>query len=275
MLKVEGLYIYPVKSCRGIRLSASILDRQGLQHDRKWMVVDREGVFVTQRKFPRMAAIRVSLAGDNLSLSFPDGETVVFPSIAQATPNIKVRVWRDWCLAVAPSKRANQILSKWLDYDVRIVRMAADFNRFVDSAYTNAPAVTSFSDGFPLVVVSRPSLQDLNTRLESPLEISRFRPNLVVEGCLPFGEDTWAQIQIGHVSVDIVKPCTRCIVTTINPNTGTNGPEPLRALAKYREFGGQILFGQNAIHRRTGTIRVGTPIKVISTRSPVIESRSD
>ena len=275
MLKVKGLYIYPVKSCHGIRLSVSILDRQGLQHDRRWMIVDREGVFVTQRKFPRMAVIRASLAGDHLSLSFPDGQTVVLPSGGHAKPNIKVRVWRDWCLAVSPCKKANKILSKWLSHDVRIVQMVPDFERFVDSAYTNAPAVTSFTDGFPLVVVSTASLQDLNTRLASPLHISRFRPNLVVEGCLPFDEDTWAQIQIGQVSIDIVKPCTRCTVTTINPDTGTDGPEPLRTLAQYRQFGGQILFGQNAIHRRAGTIRAGTQIKVISTRRPVIEACSD
>ena len=158
---------------------------------------------------------------------------------------------------------AVQFFSDWLEESVRLVKMADSFERRVDPRYARTPALTGFSDGYPLLLISEASLNDLNARLDTPLPMNRFRPNLVVAGCDRYAEDGWQQVRINTVTFDTAKPCERCTVTTTDQTTGERGVEPLRTLATYRRVGTKVYFGQNIIHRTAGTLTVGEPVEVV------------
>jgi len=268
MITVAALYIYPVKSCAGVRCAQATLDARGLRHDRGWMVVDGHDEFVTQREQPRLALITPQLEADTLHLSTPDGQAVSVPTTGVVGPTRRVRVWRDWCEAVDQGDTAAQFFSDWLEESVRLVKMTDSFERHVDSRYAKTRALTGFSDGYPLLLISQASLDDLNTRLDTPLPMNRFRPNLVVTGCDRYAEDGWQQVQINAITFDIAKPCERCMVTTTDQATGECGVEPLRTLATYRRFGTKVYFGQNIIHRTAGTLAVGESVKVMLREQP-------
>ena len=263
MVEVAALYVYPVKSCAGIRCERATLDGRGLQHDRGWMVVDGHDEFVTQREHPRLALITPQLDADMLRLTTPEGQTVAVPSSGVAGPTRQIRIWRDWCEAIDQGGSAAQFFSDWLGESVRLVKMAGDYERQVNPGYTQTPAITGFSDGFPLLLISEASLDDLNFRLDTPLPMNRFRPNLVVKGCDRFAEDGWQQLNIGTITFHVAKPCDRCVVTTTDQATGARGVEPLRTLATYRRAGTQVYFGQNIVHRSVGNIAVGESVEVV------------
>lgn len=263
MITVAGLYVYPVKSCAGVRCAQTTLDARGLRHDRGWMIVDGHDEFVTQREHPRLALITPQLEADTLHLSTPEGQAVSVPTTGVVGPTRHVRVWRDWCEAVDQGDIAAQFFSDWLEESVRLVKMADSFERRVDPRYARTPALTGFSDGYPLLLISEASLNDLNARLDTPLSMNRFRPNLVVAGCDRYAEDGWQQVRINTVTFDTAKPCERCTVTTIDQATGERGVEPLRTLATYRRVGTKVYFGQNIIHRTAGTLTVGEPVEVV------------
>ncbi len=260
MITVAALYIYPVKSCAGVRRAQATLDVRGLRHDRSWMIVDGHGEFVTQRGHPRLALITPQIEADMLHLTAPEGQAVSVPTTGVVGPTRRVRVWHDWCEAVDQGDAAAQFFSDWLGEFVRLVKMADSFERRVDPRYAKAPALTGFSDGYPLLLVSEASLDDLNARLDTPLPMNRFRPNLVVTGCERYAEDGWQQIRINSIAFDVAKPCERCTVTTTDQATGGRGVEPLHTLATYRRVGTKVYFGQNIIHRTTGTLAVGEPV---------------
>ena len=264
MVEVAALYIYPVKSCGGIQPAQATLDARGLQYDRGWMVVDGHNEFVTQREHPRMALITPQLDGDTLSLSTSDGQSVSVPTAGVAGPTRKVRVWREWCDAVDQGDAPAQFFSDWLDEPVRLVKMADSYKRQVNPSYAKTPTITGFSDGYPLLLISEASLDDLNSRLETPIPMNRFRPNLVVKGCDRFAEDGWQSLTVGNIPFDVAKPCERCTVTTTDQATAERGVEPLRTLAKYRRVGTQVFFGQNIIHRAEGSIRMGEGVEVVA-----------
>ena len=268
MLTVAALYIYPVKSCAGIRCAQATLDARGLRHDRDWMIVDGHDEFVTQREHPRLALITPQLEADALHLSTPEGQAVSVPMTGIVGPTRRVRVWRDWCEAVDQGDAAAQFFSDRLGESVRLVKMADSFERQVDPRYAKKPVLTGFSDGYPLLLVSEASLDDLNARLDTPLPMNRFRPNLVVAGCARYAEDSWQQVQVNSIAFDVAKPCERCTVTTTDQATAERGVEPLRTLATYRRVGTKVYFGQNIIHRTAGTLTVGEPVEVVLRERP-------
>ncbi len=263
-IRLSALNIYPVKSMRGIALPAAELDALGLRHDRRWMVVDEQGQFLTGRQLPRLLLIQPALSpAGALTLVFPDGTRLAVPPAAPDAPRLPVQVWRDTVEALAVDADVDAALSEFLGRPCRLVSFAEDVVRPVDPDYARPGDRTGFADGFPLLLISEASLADLNTRLLVPLPMARFRPNLVVSGCAPYAEDDWREIRIGDIPFELVKPCSRCVMTTTNPDTGAReGQEPLRTLATYRRCGNKVYFGQNVVHRGRGLLRVGDAVTV-------------
>ncbi len=268
------LYCYPVKSCRGIALQEAQLDEYGIQHDREWMIVDGNGRFLTQRQHPRMALIETALTPQGLQLSAPGMGTISIPLEPPSTHKEearlrRVRIWHDDVWAADEGDEVATWLSEFLGIECRLVRRGRAFHRPVDPHYATAGEhdQVGFADGFPLLLISEASLDDLNARLSKPVGIERFRPNIVVTGCEPYEEDRWTKLQIGNLTLHVIKPCSRCTIPTVDPRMGKRDPdgEPLRTLATYRKGpDGRVHFGQNLIHEpKRGTLRVGDEVIVL------------
>jgi uncharacterized protein YcbX len=268
-LKLEALFVYPVKSCRGLSLAASEVDRFGLRYDRAFMVVDAEsGVFLTQRDEPRLARIAPRFAGATLELSAAGAGSVRVPLEPADGPRRRVQVWRHEGDAIDQGEDAASWLSERFGRK-RLVRMPADHARRVSPERAPFEAYTSFTDGYPFLLLGQASLDDLNRRLAAPLPVERFRPNLLVSGAEPYAEDGWRRIRIGSLEFAVVKPCDRCAITTVDPVLGERqGFEPLRTLARYRRAEGAVFFGQNAVHLGPGRLAPGMPVEVLETREP-------
>lgn len=266
MMKLTGLYRYPVKSLRGEELTRMIVSVRGADRDRHWMVVNEEGRFLTQRELPRMVLIRPTVLNGGLKLSAPGmPELEVAP---ESWERLEVRVWNDRCLARVMSDDADHWLSRFLGVPCRLVYLPDEEHRVVDPGYGQPQDEVGFTDGFPFLLISQASLDDLNRRMGKALPMERFRPNLVVEGCEPYAEDRWKRIRIGDLSFRVVKPCSRCVIPTVNPDTGEReGNEPLKTLMTYRKQGNQVFFGQNLIHDGEGELEVGMPVEVIEYQS--------
>jgi uncharacterized protein YcbX len=266
-IALSELFVYPIKSCRGIRLPEARLAECGIEHDREWMVVDRDGLFLTQREHPRMALIETLLTPDALRLSAPGLEALEIPLLGEEGPRHRVRVWSYEGTAVDQGDAAAEWLSSFLGMGCRLVRHDRAFQRPVDPAYAVGDDRVGFADAFPLLLISQASLDDLNARLPEPIAMERFRPNLVISGCAPYEEDRWRTLEIHGVTFHVAKPCARCTVPTVDPRTGERGVEPLRTLATYRrDSAGKVYFGQNLIHEpKHGVLRVGDPVQIIRT----------
>jgi len=269
--RLTEIWLYPVKSLGGIPVDRWRLDEFGLFLDRRWMVVDLEGNFLTQRKYPQMARIAPALLdlggqqGKVLVLSHPEVGAVEVPAADFQAPRLTVTVWSDRVKAVPLGGTADEWLSEAIGVSCRLVWFPDDVMRQVDTRYADKGERTAFSDGFPLLLIGQGSLDDLNRRLPAPVPMRRFRPNLVVSGAAPYAEDGWQGIAIGGMGLRVVKPCSRCIITTVDPDTGRySGKEPLKTLATYRRRGNRIYFGQNVIHEGAGELAVGMPVRVIS-----------
>jgi uncharacterized protein YcbX len=284
MIKVTGLFIYPVKSLGGISVNQAQLGKRGFLYDREWQIVDRNNRFVSQREIAKMALIHTNIdeAKNVLTLSLPKTDeaksgTVKPPGdsdehfkllnipLAQraGAEEISVTVWDDSAQATVESAEVNESLSKFLGADLRLMRMTPAYRRQVDEAY--APGennIVGFADGFPLLIIGEESLDDLNDRLEYPILMNRFRPNITTSGGGAFGEDTWGKIKIRDVELSLVKPCARCVITTVDQESGVQGKEPLRTLANYRKKDGKILFGQNAVFDHPGKVEIGDTVLV-------------
>lgn len=261
---VSEINVYPVKSCRGIPLRRADLDRRGIRHDRRWMITGRDGGFLTQREHPRLSLIRTSIENDSIRLSSDGISPLLIPGEAAGADRVTVNIWKDTVSALSCGAEADEWISAHLQVPARIVYMPDNSLRPVNPRYALNKELTSFTDGFPLLLLSEASLADLNSRLESPVPMNRFRPNVVVTGCGGFAEDTWKTISIGPVRFRVAKPCSRCVITTVDQNKGVKGTEPLRTLSTYRNFGGDVNFGQNLIHQNPGTIRVGDEVAILS-----------
>lgn len=262
-LRLTGLHIYPLKSAAGISLPAARVDDRGLLGDRRWMVVDLEGSFLTQRTQPRLALVTARPAVGELLLSAPG-----MPPLAVAVPApdvqaVEVRVWDDTCAAAPAGNNASVWLSTFLGVDCALVYMPDATVRAVPPRGSAPPSRVGFADAYPALLLSEASLADLNARLARPVPMDRFRPNLVVAGCAPYAEDGWRRIRIGGVLFHVVKPCSRCTITTVDQATGERGQEPLATLARYRRDGNQVLFGQNLVHEGIGELRVGDAVEVL------------
>jgi len=261
-LTLSGLYRYPVKSLRGEAFDALEVMTRGPDHDREWMLVDENGRFLTQRQQPRMSLIDARVVdGDGLQLRAP-GMPDLQVRGASAT-RLEVTVWSDRVAAAPADPSCDAWFSEFLGIPCRLVRFPEDSQRAVDPAYALVDDEVGFADGFPFLLISQASLDDLNARLRVPVPMRRFRPNLVVSGCDPYAEDGWRRIRIGDISFRVAKPCSRCIIPTIDPQTGERDAEPLRTLMGYRKRDNKVYFGQNLLHDGVGRLAIGMPVEVI------------
>lgn len=257
-MRLTEIHIYPVKSLAGIALQRASLDAMGLRHDRRWMLVDPAGRFLTQRSHPQMVLIQPRFAEGMLTLSREGMQDHRVPPASGDKRRVRVAVWRDRVEAVHLGAQTDAWLSQAIGASCMLVYIDDDEVRQCDLNYAAEGERTGFADGFPLLLISQGSLDDLNKRLGEELPMRRFRPNLVVSGCAAYAEDGWRRIVIGGIAMRVVKPCSRCLVTTIDPATGIKGKgEPLRTLSTYRMRGNQVYFGQNLIHERQGVLTVG------------------
>ena len=262
-ITLSGIYRFPVKSLGGASLDRAVLDGRGIGYDRHWMVVDPSGRFLTQRDHPRMALVTTRLDAERLTLDAPGMPSLAVPLDPAGAPRREVQVWGDSVEAAVCEGGVGEWLSAFLGTPCQLVFMPEDSRRPVDPAYAAPEDQAAFSDGFPLLLISEASLEDLNRRLERPLPMIRFRPNLVVKGCAPYAEDHWRRIRIGEIGFRVVKPCSRCVIPTIDPRTAEKGPEPLRTLAGYRRRGNKVFFGQNVLHDQEGTLEVGDTVEIL------------
>ncbi len=262
-MQISEIYIYPVKSLGGISLQSAMLFRSGFQFDRQWMVVEPDGTFMTQRQYPQMALIETAFDGNRLVLSTFGMESLVVEEPANCLDNIKTEVWGDAINATKHDAVTAQWLSQALDAPCELVSFPADETRQCDTRFANSGEHTKFADGFPLLLVSQESLDDLNRRLEIPVGMDRFRPNIVVKGCDAFAEDNWRKICVNDINLRFAKPCARCAVPTVNQQTGAlSGPEPIHTLFTYRQRAGEVYFGMNVIPENEGMIGVGDSVSV-------------
>lgn len=265
MIQLSGLTYYPIKACRGFDITESFVERMGLAHDRRMMVVTPDGEFLTQRDVPRLALVTPTLTNDTLTLSAPDFDALQI--VAQTSGAIfAVNIWDDENVAaVDQGDEAARWFSDWLGIPARLAHFADGYRRGVSRKYAvSADDHTGFADGYPILVISEESLEDLNAKMDAPVPMNRFRPNVVVKGCQPFAEDTWRRIRIGGVELALVKPCARCVVTTIDKDTLAKNKEPLATLGKYRKHDLGAIFGMNAIPLNEGKIEVGMDVEILA-----------
>ncbi|RCR66542.1 MOSC domain-containing protein [Larkinella punicea] len=266
---LKEIRIYPIKSLGGISLSEAVVEPKGFRYDRRWMLVKPDGTFLTQRENTVMALVEVELTDRHLRVYHrhrPD-DVLEIPLGKTTQESLMAYVWdRQAIDSLVVSPEADAWFSRLLGFSCRLVYMPDDSLRPVDPKYAQPDDVVSFADGFPYLVISTNSLDELNRRVEQPLEMVRFRPNLVVEGVLPHDEDTWYHFKIGELTFYGVKPCARCVLTTIDPVSGQKGKEPLKTLATYRKLDSKILFGQNVLAETTGLLRVGDPVTILEQR---------
>lgn len=298
--KVSSLTYYPVKSCMGIGLTSAQIDERGIKDDRGWLVIGEDNVAVTQRDAPAMCHISSEIVADtngekrSLLLRAPQMPDLLVPEIdlpyegfngrgsgggdsngektrvkgenASYEP-VSVTVWDDRCQAVNQGPEASEWLSTFLRHKVKLVRMSRDNVRKVPLKKKESfEGVVGFADLYPFLVVSTASLEDLNSRLKEPVGMDRFRPNIVIDGVEPFAEDTWVHIKIGDIRFAIDKPCARCVIVTIDQKTAQKAKEPLATLATYRRENDKVMFGQNAVHDKIGSIKVGDPVEILKVR---------
>ena len=260
---VSEINIYPIKSAKGIPLSSAMVEEQGLQYDRRWMLVGNNGLFLTQRKIPRMALMDVRVKPDSLLVNAPGMNELIIPFEVKKSDSMMVTVWDDTVQAFTISGEIDEWFSRFLDYPCKLVQMRKESTRPVEQKYAIQNDQVSFADSFPLHLISEASLQDLNSRLETPVPMNRFRPNLVIRGCKSYEEDTWRVIKIGSVKFHVVKACARCTIPTVDQATAAQGKEPIQTLRQYRTVDGKVLFGQNLIHESNGMLHVGDEVAVI------------
>jgi len=257
MITLSQLAIYPIKSTAQISLQEAHISPFGLEMDRRWMLIDEKGVMLTQRKFARMCLIQSEIGDNTLSVSAPDMQDL---SIAtdRASKTIEANVWNDTCNAQDCGDEAASWFSDFLKTPARLVFFPQNEIRQVDLDYAQQGDITAFSDGFPYLLISQASLDDLNAKLDSPVSMSRFRPNLVVTGTDAFAEDSWKRIRIGDITFKLVKPCSRCVIPSIDPLTAEKSAAVVKTLSQYRMHDHKIFFGQNIIAEGQGELIQGT-----------------
>jgi uncharacterized protein YcbX len=268
--RLSGLFIYPIKGCRGLSLTEGRIDALGLVDDRRYMVVEPDGTFLTQRTLPRMALIEPQLTVDGILITGPGFPALSLPRAIANVPLLKVRVWKSADLSADDcGDTAATWLTDFLERPARLVRIGAVFERPIIKSTGRPGDVVTFADAYPFMALSESSLDDLNDRMAVPLPMDRFRPNFVFSHCEEYAEDTWPRLKIGDVIFRAGGPCARCVVTTTDQRNGQReSPEPLRTLATYRRDPlepSNVNFGQNLIHEtKAGVVRIGDPVELLS-----------
>lgn len=271
-IRLSGLRRYPVKSCRGEDLAAADVEPWGLAGDRRWMVIDPSGTVVTARVSHRLVLVTPKITEWGLRLSAPgiDDLEVERP---EHGPLVPVSIWDDRLDARLADPAAAHWFTRVIGRPLRLVYLDDPRRRPVDPEYGREGEVVSFADGFPLLLASQTSLDQLNAWIaagpragDGPLPMTRFRPSLVVDGAEPFAEDTWLRVRIGAVTCRVVKPCERCVLTRVDPDTARRTKEPLVSLARHRTIGGKLLFAMNLIPEPPyGPLRLGDRVEILQT----------
>ena len=266
-MRLASIHIYPLKAARAVDLEESFVEPWGLGGDRRWLLVDRKGRFISQREEPSLARVVVQPGAGSISVSADGGPGLAVTRPPAGAPLLKVTVWSSALLAAAACPAADAWFSAYLGGPVRLVYLDDPTRRPVDPQYGRNGDVVSFADGYPLLLTSAGSLGELGDWLaahgEIPVPMTRFRPSVVVAGAPPWAEDGWLRIRIGAVPFRVVKPCGRCVVTTTDQITGQRGRQPLKMLGRRRRFGKELVFGQNLIPDSGGIIRVGDPVEIL------------
>jgi len=272
---VTSIHIYPLKAARAVDLDDALVEPWGLAGDRRWLLVDEAGRFISQREEPALARVVVQYTGPGGAISVSaDGHgemSFAAPAPETGAEMLSVTVWSSTVLAAAAGKDAGKWFSAFLDRPVRLVYLDDPTRRLVDPKYGAPGDVVNFADGYPLLLTSTGSLDALADWLvetgEAPVPMNRFRPNVVVTGAEPWAEDRWRRVKIADVCFRVAKPCGRCVVTTTDQRTGERGSQPLKMLGRRRRFGLQLVFGQNIIPDAPGIIRTGDPVQVLDSAS--------
>ena len=264
MLVVSELFIYPIKSLGGIPVNSAKITDRGFQYDRRWMLVDMNNCFLTQREVPQMALLQVDFLDGGLKVQhkLKKFESPFISTALQSNETVTAPVWSDKCRVQFLSTELDEWFSDMLSVKCRLVYMPDESKRRVDSRYAANKEVTSLSDGYPFLIIGQSSLNDLNLRLSEPLPMNRFRPNIVFTGAEPYTEDRMAQFSINNILFYGVKLCDRCVITTTNQDNGIKASEPLKTLSSYRKKDNKIYFGQNLLHQGEGEIRIGDAISI-------------
>ncbi|MCX6016659.1 MAG: MOSC domain-containing protein [Chloroflexales bacterium] len=259
-MQIHALYIYPIKGCRGVSVNQAKVEDIGLADDRRYLVVDADGKFLSQRELPAMARIVVTATATGWQLASDNHAPLQITPFYTGITRL-VTIWRNTSTVVDQGNDVAEWLSHVLGQPCRLVRMALGYRRHVDPKYATHPAdAVSFADGYASLIANEASLADLNTRLATPIGMDRFRPNIVVSGATAWAEDQWHELQVGNVTMTAVKPCARCTVTTTDQLTGERSLEPLATLNTFRKQALGVIFGQNLVHGSSGIIHVGDPI---------------
>ncbi|WDF55682.1 MOSC domain-containing protein [Mucilaginibacter sp. KACC 22063] len=265
MLQVSQLFIYPVKSLGGIAVTKAQVTDRGLMHDRRWMLIDNNNRFLSQREHANMALFNVAIKDEGLLITYqPDGSNIIVPFQPETDEQIQVTVWDDTCVGIRVSDAVDQWFTAILNMPCRMVYMPDVSHRNVDPRYALDGEVTSFADAYPFLLIGQSSLDELNSRLEEKISIDRFRPNIVFTGGEPFQEDEMKHFAINGIHFYGVKLCARCVMVTINQQTAAKGTEPLKTLAKYRFKNNKILFGQNLLHKGEGELSLGNTLQILA-----------
>ncbi|MDN5284963.1 MAG: hypothetical protein JWR38_1237 [Mucilaginibacter sp.] len=264
MLTISELYIYPIKSLGGISLTRAEVTDRGFKYDRRWMLVDEQNRFLTQREYPQMALLKVLVKNDGLLVTHYSQGSIIVPFEQSGKTKHEVVIWDDTCTGVFVSNELDTWFSDALDIKCRLIYMPENTRRQVDQQYAPKGMITSFADAYPFLLIGQASLDDLNSRLAESLPMNRFRPNVVFTGGEPFEEDLMNHLHIAGINFYGAKLCARCVLTTIDQQTAIKAKEPLKTLATYRLRDKKILFGQNLIHKGIGVLSVGDTIDVLS-----------
>ena len=258
-LTLSHLFIYPIKSLGGISLQKGHIGDRGLEHDREWMLIDQEGTFISQRKYPQLALLQTSITATTLTVQHKHDphQSISFSITEHLDSPIAVSIWDDHCTGLEVNTEVSNWFSVYLKMNVKLVKMPETEKRIVDPRYALHGATVGFADAYPSLIIGQSSLDLLNTKLAHQISMDRFRPNLVFTGGDAHLEDEIAEFSLGEVHFYRAKPCTRCVLITVDQQTGEKSLEPLKTLSTYRNFGQKILFGQNIMHINFGLLRIG------------------
>ncbi len=265
MPALDEISIYPIKSCSGIKLNSSEVEDRGFPLDRRWLLVEENGTFISQRSTPKLGQIKISHLEDNLLVSCVGKESLTLEIKSSLSTQIETHIWKDTVQGNWISTDCDAWFSDILGRSVRLVHMSRDVHRPLEKSYlpSNRSFEVSFADGYPYLLTNQASLDDLNGRLNQPIPMDRFRSNLIVSGFAAFAEDRWKRMRIGKVEFLVVKPSARCVVTTIDQKSGIASREPLKTLATYRKQEGKVMFGMNLIALGSGNVRVGDEVSIL------------
>jgi len=259
---LSEINIYPVKSLGGISLTSAQIEKRGLKYDRRFMLVDINGNFLTQRKHNQMVFLKLKFDDNDFTIFHTKNlvEEIHIPFELDDSKKFKVVIWDDECEAVCADEEVNNWFTTTMGFPCKLVYMPESTNRIVEPDYGVKNKSVSFADAYPFMLVGKSSIDDLNSRIQIPLPINRFRANFVFKGGSAYEEDGWNEFFIGEVKFKRIKPCARCVITTTDQMTGERSNEPLAVLSTYRKVGNKVMFGQNLISLSAGTVKVGDKI---------------